>query len=109
MDASPQVVPSPGGSGKPSAEAFPMEHGHLKVGVGLRTSRSYDLLPESAAKEGAKQDKSGTSPPASFNSLPHTSSPRYVYTYMYDTSAQCTLLEIDFSSLVEGIHCSKGL
>ena len=75
VDSSPLVVQS--GSGKPSAEAFPMEHGHLKVGVGLRTSRSYDLLPDSAAaKEAMKQDKSGTSPPASFNSLPHSSSPR---------------------------------
>ena len=75
VDSSPLVVQA--GSGKPSAEAFPMEHGHLKVGVGLRTSRSYDLLPDSAAaKEAMKQDKSGTSPPASINSLLYSSSPR---------------------------------
>lgn len=70
--------------GKPSAEPFPMEHGHLRVGVGLRTSRSYDLLTE-AAKQVAKDEKSEASSSSSFHSLPYGASPRYYslqYTYI---------------------------
>ena len=71
MEVSPQsVIP-----GKPSAEAFPLEHGRLRVGVGLKTSRSYELLTEAAKQEG-KEDKNGTSPPTSFYSLPYGASPR---------------------------------
>ena len=71
---------------KPSAEAFPLEHGRLRIGGGLRTSRSYDLITdavkeeEKAAKE--KERDGDQSQPASSHvhsySLPYGASPRYV-------------------------------
>ena len=76
VDTTGQAPPPPPPSGKPSTEAFPLEHGHLRVGVGIRTSRSYDLLTE-AVKEEVRDDKSGTSPPGLYHSLPHRASPRY--------------------------------
>ena len=73
--------------GKPSAEAFPLEHGRLRVGGGLRTSRSYDLITdavkedEKAAKEKEREGEQSqaTSSHVHSYSLPYGASPKYVY------------------------------
>ena len=71
---------------KPSAEAFPLEHGRLRIGGGLRTSRSYDLITdavkeeEKAAKEKERDGDQSQPAPSHVHShsLPYGASPRYV-------------------------------
>lgn len=71
-------------SSRPSAEAFPLEHGRLRVGVGLRTSRSYELLTEAVKEEEKASEKAkvNASQATSLHSLPYGASPRYMYMYV---------------------------
>ena len=71
---------------KPSAEAFSLEHGRLRVGGGLRTSRSYDLITdavkedEKAAKEEERDGEQSQPTPSHVHSysLPYGASPRCI-------------------------------
>lgn len=82
---------------KPSAEAFPLEHGRLRVGGALRTSRSYDLITDAVKEEEKEKERDGEQSQLASShvhsySLPYGASPRYGMSVVWNAFIYSSIL-----------------